>query len=373
MPSSSHQTLLQVRLNAPGLPGIYLEERLGPYRHLDGMRGLKPKAVTLIGGWLKRQFLATKMGIWADAHGTVAASTSGSCLVFDCELHLPSEKEIPRVRAGPVVDNVRRHFIRRPLSRSPGIAYDIYISILSYFSDVVLIFIPDFGGLEPVIRFLVYWMSCGKTTDFPSRILLVHEQPPKEGEVRSQLIEAYSKFIRTDDPMSAHSPRAIGRMVDVCFQIRDVAMHDDIHRQLRLSMRESFIRRVACGFDFQARHFKAFFQTAVKTYARDPSWGFEFIAASRLRYPIPVGIERSVSSYLGTCPSKEEVQAVASALILDAYPAQMHRMYTIYSQTGLTTKSPGRISTRQILPSNLSKPNASLRDAFGAPRLAARN
>lgn len=325
------QKFIQLQLNGTGLPGIYVQEHLGAYRCLDNMAASKPRAITAIGGWLKQRFLTTQMGISSLGHSSIAvAGIGGRCLLFDCELHLHTNNTAPPIRAGPTPGNVRRHLMEHAPPELPRLAYGIYCDILSLFSDVTLIFVPDFDSLQRVIDFLCHWIQCSLSKGFPtfSRILLVHEQRPSQGEVRSILAASFATNLRKKDSTKAYSTSGINSIIDACFQITDCTLNDDIGGLLSFQLRSSFLNRSSCGKGFIARHYKAFLQTALRAYIKDPSQPFDFIAASRLRYPVPTQLARSIIVHLGGPDvSEEHMKVVASALALDAYPPQMHRKF----------------------------------------------
>lgn len=327
MPPQRPLTFLQLRLNVDGLPGKYVQEHLGPYRYLDEMSNRQPKGIAAIGGWLKRRFLARYLGIYSEEHRSIAIACSGHCLIYDCELHL--EDRVPRVHAGPIIGNIRRHLMEQAPSQPARLAFGLYCEVVSLFSDITLVFVPDFGGLAQVVEFLSNWLERARAKRFPacSYIILIHEERPAKREVRELLSASFAKHLRVADPLHAYSASDIAQMIDACFRLSDFTMHD-LFLSMAVELDRSFLKRVSYGEGFKAHHYKAFLQAAISQYTQRPSSTFSFITASRLQYPIPIRLESSLSTYLSNAVTHEEnVRAVASALVLDAYPPQMHRTY----------------------------------------------
>jgi hypothetical protein len=324
------ESFLQLCLNAEGLPGIYIQEHRRPYRYFDEMGKAKPRGITAIGGWMKRQFLAAGMGIFSQEHCSIAVASLGHTIVFDCELHLLSEDTIPRIHAGPTKGNIRAHLVQRQPTPIPQFAYRIYCNIFSRFSDVVLIFISDFGGIGPVVDFLCYWMHCAMATGMPncSRVLLIHNgRPPVEGGTYLSIIEAFARSAQAADPTTGYSLAAIKKIANSCFRITDLSLQCDIFQSVRMELDGAFSYRCSTMLDFKAPHYKALLEAAICEYMEDPSRRFDFISASRSGFPAPESFGQRIIDFLTLMGASERnIEALASALVLDAYPLHMHSM-----------------------------------------------
>jgi hypothetical protein len=330
MASLYPQILIEIRQNAPGLPGAYILEHLGPYQQIDEMRLSRPSAVAAIGGHLKRLFLTKSLGIWSYEHQSIALARVDRCLVFDCELHQVDERFVPRLRGGPVAANLTHHHLKHAPQSLLQLSQEIYKNVISNLSDVVLIFVPDFGGVANVVEFLRHWVQHARLQaqeflTFKQRILLIHERNPSKGEVYSLLVAAIAGELRISDPNKACTA-SITQTINSHVQLTDLAMSDDVHKAMQLEVAKSFRERVRRSCNFNAIHYKSLLQTAISKYVEDPSWKFDFISASRLVYPVPARLEITISDYLRNGGTHEEyLKAVASALAADAFPPEMHR------------------------------------------------
>ena len=328
MSQTTSQPWLLLRRNADGLPGAFLQEHIdayGCFNRIAKCSDSRPRGLGVIGGWLKRHVMGRERYTRDAEHRSVALGSTGSTVVFDCELHL-LQGMIPRVHAGPSKGNVVHHPTSPSLSTA-HLAYLIYCDVLSQFCDSIVIFVPDFGGLQEVINMLCLWVSRLIAKDLSTSIpvLLIHTELPAEGEVPSRLAHATSAYMRTADPTRSYTSSTIANLVNNCVAIRDFPLRDDICRVVEIQTGLSFQGRVKRGLGFKAQHFKKFLQSSVSQFSKCPSQQFDFILASRTNYPLPDRIDSSVKAFLGDLGCKEiAIKLLASALVLDAYPAQMH-------------------------------------------------
>ncbi|KAH8650789.1 hypothetical protein BGZ61DRAFT_487712 [Ilyonectria robusta] len=135
MPSTD--SLLQLRSNAPGLPGPYLQENLAPYELLDAMGKARPRSILAIGGRVKSQYLAREFSTTLDHHETPSVALTSldhKTIWLDCELH---SHQMPRIKAkSSIAGYSRLHFLNSTAARVAKIAYPIYTDVLALFSDI---------------------------------------------------------------------------------------------------------------------------------------------------------------------------------------------------------------------------------------------
>ncbi|KAH7119509.1 hypothetical protein B0J13DRAFT_407614, partial [Dactylonectria estremocensis] len=208
------------------------------------------------------------------------------------------------------------------------IAYNIYSDVLSPFSDLVLLFVPDFGGISHVVKFLTSWLMNAMAKGFPvcSRIIILHQDAHPHEDTRSCVTASFASQLKTLDPTKAYSSWDVERMISRCFQINNFALQGDLRRKIASEVANAYCIRVSRGHDFEAKHMKALLQTAIRQFSQQPSAVFDAVFASRARYPLPKSLPRHLTSLLRPIQdiSSSEIGAVASALVLDAFPPDMH-------------------------------------------------
>ena len=330
MPPS--QCLLQLRSNAPGLPGPFLEENLAPYRLFDALGKKKLRVVLAIGDQVKSQCLMRTWSLLPRKDRSVAiAALEDDSLLLDCSIHLQRDAEIPRVLGGPRRGDFNLHLLKDPGPGAVKIAFSIYFNILSSFSDVVLIFVPDFGGLTKVVEFLCLWLKNTMKNAIASRphIVLLDHRVPEAKEVWCRIFASFTSCLQRSDPTSMYTPMAIKQIMGRCFQIQSLPIQGSIRETVKQELQNSSFDRISRGLDFRAHHGRTLLQAAVRQYAEGAYGVFDPIVAARAAYPLPELLMEHISLFLNTHVkvTGAEIGTVASALMLDAYPRGMHRRW----------------------------------------------
>ncbi|KAH7268721.1 hypothetical protein B0J15DRAFT_579026 [Fusarium solani] len=332
MPSS--KTFLELQSNAPGLPGPYLVENLAPYKILDDLGAAKPKAILAIGSSCKRRFVTSNFFV---NHGHRDWSVGLACqpddtLLFDCELHLQDDDDqgMPRFQARrPWGGGLNGHVLEHAERGAAHIAYKLYGEVLAPFSDVILVFVPDLGFGE-VVELFCRWFKSAMEKKFPKgqRILLLHENMPQVQHVHSRLVAAFASMLRSSDALKAYTNADLRQRSNEAFHITNIALGSStLTSEIASALADSVLRRAGHCLDFKAPHFKYLLQTAIRHHAEQPSSAFDVISASRLPSHIsPNGLRDALGDFLGSRRDvgRTDVALVASALVLDAYPAGAH-------------------------------------------------
>ncbi|KAH7123410.1 hypothetical protein B0J13DRAFT_455740 [Dactylonectria estremocensis] len=327
MPSTD--SLLQLRSNAPGLPGPYLQENLAPYQLLDAMGKARPRSILAIGGRVKSQYLAREFSTTLDHHETPSVALTSldhKTIWLDCELHF---HQMPRIKAKSSIAGCSRlHFLNSAAARVAKIAYPIYTDVLALFSDIILIFVPDFGGLPQVVDFLGNWIksSMAKGPQAYSRIILLHREVVADKEVNSLVLAKLASYLRVSCPTEAYSSKDLTDMMNQCFRIHNLPLQSGHRQWLFSEVAVAFRDRRRRGLHFNAHHFKWLLQAGISQYAEQPSVPFNPISSSRLQYLLPERLGDCLATFLGGVKniSGSEIGLVASALVMDAYPPGMH-------------------------------------------------
>ncbi|RTE68567.1 hypothetical protein BHE90_017054 [Fusarium euwallaceae] len=174
------------------------------------------------------------------------------------------------------------------------------------FSDVILVFVPDLGF--------------GEVIELPSSIAIQH--------VHSRLIATFASMLRSSDALKAYTNADLRQRSNEAFHITNVALGSStLTSEIDKALADSVLRRAGHCLDFKAPHFKHLLQTAIRHHAEQPSGAFDVISASRLpSHPSPDGLRDALGDFLGSRRDvgRTDVALVASALVLDAYPAGAH-------------------------------------------------
>lgn len=322
---------LQLRSSAPGLPGPYLLENHAVYQFLHDLGATKPYLIMAIGGTSKRRWLAdyAQLAIKYEEneHSVAFSCLQDNVFLLDCELHLQADQTLPRLKAG-VSREESRALLTFAARQTRDIAFTLYSNLLSYFSGMVLLFVPDFGGVSQVIEFLCAWLGRAMTQGFPTstRIILLYDTKlPPDGDVSFQLIASLAPYLQRLDPTSCcFSINQIKDMVTRCFRLSNSTFQDGMehmwgeHNYQRLYRKRN-------GRSFSARHLQNLMQSAIQQFALEPSMAFDAISASRIHYTLPYRIEGSIISFLKCSRDADKFDSIlASALVMDAYPPGMH-------------------------------------------------
>ncbi|GKU05313.1 unnamed protein product [Fusarium langsethiae] len=322
---------LQLRSSAPGLPGPYLLENHAVYQYLHELGATQPNLIMAIGGAAKRRWLADHAHLsihyGEHEHSIAFACLQDDVFLLDCELHLQTDRALPRLKAGVAIEESRA-LLTCAARQTRHIAFCLYSDLLSHFSGMVLLFVSDFGGISQVIDFLCSWFGRAMAHDFPTltRIILLHDTKlPPDGDVSFQLTASLVPYIRQLDPTScSFSVLQIKDMVKRCFRLSNSTFQYGMqHMWVELNGLRLYRKRNAGNFS--ARHLQNLMQSAVQQFAREPSISFDAISASRIQYALPERIEESILSFLKCAGDAGKFDSIlSSALVMDAYPPNMH-------------------------------------------------
>ncbi|KAJ6440926.1 2-oxoacid dehydrogenases acyltransferase [Purpureocillium lavendulum] len=321
-------TLLQLKSNAPGLPGPYLQENLGPYRIMDEVELDKCTVVLAIGGRAKRR----QVRLGTTPPGTYAVSLQklgGNILVLDCELHLQPEAKVPRIMGGPRRGHYTYHLMRPPRKASQ-FAFGLYCDVLAMFSDLVIIFVEDFGGVEQVLRFICFWMRCAKAKGFPfqSRVLFVSTASMATHLDEFNIMAAMSMELRRDEPAVSYSAADIKSIMRRCFALIRVIDPFDLSKSfwqdpisastaVEVSERTPLPRNTTV------------IRAAIANYLQQPLAAFNAFLACRVHRPLPQNFEENIIEFIEKSRGIVEDYAsiVASALVMDAHTDGRMQIY----------------------------------------------
>jgi hypothetical protein len=216
--------------------------------------------------------------------------------------------------------------------------YNIYATLLSPFTDVISLFLSDFGGLARIADFIALWLNTFSNQSLPPvcfpRLLIVIEdstttKPDKCWENRWKRDLARLLRKKTARPInqafshiSIHHLSANDRIRD---EFRYLSLKD------RLLNESDAIRaaRIEQRMHFVGKHFNAFFDYAYNHFIHNTGKHFNFVKASRLSNPVSPDLKRHLLNFIKQFQTAEEINrfvlpVVASCILLDSFPPGMH-------------------------------------------------
>ncbi|SPJ78488.1 uncharacterized protein FTOL_06877 [Fusarium torulosum] len=272
----SVEPLFELQSNAPGLPGPYLVENLAPYHIFDEMDQVKPKIILAIGGMCKRQYMSSSYLVRGHPkeHCIAVADIGDDTLILDGELHLKDHDSLPRFQEKrPIGGGYRAHTLEKEVFRTGTVASQIYAGVLSLFSDLVVIFIPDFG-LAPALELLCFWMKSAMMSEchLTSRVVLLHDNIPPTMEIDNRLMASLASELRRTDPLRSYTNANVREIMENTFCITNVSLADftwwkHVDEALMIARAE----RVDKGMGLTANNIKHLLQNAIKQHVQTPT------------------------------------------------------------------------------------------------------
>jgi len=207
--------------------------------------------------------------------------------------------------------------------------------LLSLFIDVVCIFAEDYGGLAGVVILLTNWANYGSASSLPCavrpRIIVVTRISGNmfEAEVshfRSQLFST-PKFSEVFSSLN---------VINMLVKLRSTSQTEfsTLKEVLCQELQTSRFTRMSSSAMFSSTHLEAFFGKAIRRFVRRPEALFDFVRASRDENPVNVELPNHINTFIGRShdynfPDSISLPFIASAILLDSFPPNMHRKYCI--------------------------------------------
>lgn len=223
-------------------------------------------------------------------------------------------------------ENVRYrvHLADEAPPTSKGLVDKIHAQVLFNFVDVICFFADDLGGPEKVADRLTRWTQCRRGSScvplHKPRIVVVTSS--SQARQTLSLVEGAPQFSETFASLtivdtSVHSGLSV---LTSQMGLRGILLREaDKIRECRSKLRTLY----------SATHMKAFFVEAVKDFATCPDKSFDFIAATRRGRRGSGEMTPHIRHFLSLARREGVHEAaikpfVASALLMDCYPAGMH-------------------------------------------------
>jgi hypothetical protein len=214
----------------------------------------------------------------------------------------------------------------------------LFARLLCPFSDTFCLFLADLGGMQSVVERVVSWLEKGQAPAVPkpanpSLVLVVESDAPgpkAEREVEEQLLRILEQ-------------RTSRSIFDLFFGVTVVSIFPEgklsvqarlrrVKERLLDTLDQGQERRLRIGMLFSATHFAVFFRHACDHFATTLDEPFDFVKTTRLRNPVSAEMEECLSRLLKHIRSPQEltefaIPVIASSLLLNAYPPDMHGMF----------------------------------------------
>jgi hypothetical protein len=214
---------------------------------------------------------------------------------------------------------------------------NIYANLLSPFTDIVCLFLSDFGGLASIADFIALWLNSFSNRSLPAvcypRLLIVVEDSTTKSDKcwESRWKTKFSRLLQ----------RKTTRPINEAFSYVGIHHHftnDHIREEFcylplkdRLLNESDAIRfsRIEQRMHFVGKHFNAFFDYSYNHFLQNTGKHFNFIRASRLSNPVSPHFKRHLLNFMRQFQSAEEINGfavpvVASCILLDSFPPGMH-------------------------------------------------
>ncbi|KFY94690.1 hypothetical protein V498_03759 [Pseudogymnoascus sp. VKM F-4517 (FW-2822)] len=202
--------------------------------------------------------------------------------------------------------------------------------LLSLFTDVLCLFAQDYGGLDAVAETLITWASIGAASslEHPIRPRLLIVTNISGNNFASEALRLHLKVLSHpgfSDSFSSlnvinvlgasgHTPRG-----------HFSALEQVLKEEIRLQR----AARVNTHTLFSMVHIAAFFDLAIQNFAKSPLSIFSFMHASRDDFKVSPNFPQHLRSFMSELADKKlsghfAWEFIASAIILDAFPPDMH-------------------------------------------------
>lgn len=212
---------------------------------------------------------------------------------------------------------------------------NIYMRLLSPFTDVFCFFATDLGGFRPIVRRLAAWLDSGQSSTLPRatrpQVVIVTEVSGASPQSQLAATNMFRKMLRKETRRDLTEQFAdLHVMVLLPLgNLSDEARHRRLKEHLLNLSDQVRAARIDAGTYFSARHFAAFFKHACSHLATTLKEPFDFIRTSRTENMTPTDLSKHLSSFLLKIKSPQALKefaipVIASSILLDNYPPDMH-------------------------------------------------
>lgn len=316
---------LELRSGAPGLDGPFLLEHPIAYQVLDEQTE-RPDVFLAIGSKIKRRFLRRlRSGPSIKHNGVTLEELLSSTVLLDCELQ---DASLPRIKAGPHIESCLQHHLSTAtisdISSSQDIAkcvFEFLWQALIPFTSTVLLFLDDVGGMIQLSEILATWST--QPTQCEPRIVILHDANLKVNQERFETL-----MWRKLGAQSLHlEPLSLRKGQTMPFEsLHFLPINESAHIDVLAHVDRSASLRKKSGLAFHSEHLKDLMQQSIKQFAAGVPAPFDFYATARRCNPIAKNLAENIAHFVDISRNLhfDQPSIIASALVLDALPPQMH-------------------------------------------------
>ncbi len=313
---------LQIRSNAPGLPGPFLQEHRNAYQVCYGAWQM---AVT-IGVSAERPPICNATPLVDDAQcGIWLRRADESTVIADCDIHL--NKNLGRVRAGPQPGHLNLYQLNGQPPHSPAdVASQLYAGVLFPISCVILLSVDGLGGVAESARTLAVWLHFSSHIDI---------QPPPRLLVSTSTALTLEKFLFA---LTLEMRHILGKDITTYSQAKDAWSRrvESIHivrpttnlELIRTHVDKISRLRKQYYYNFSPPHFLRLLQQAVVSFADRSEKPFDLLRALGILDPATEQARVSLREFLDAPLTDQGIAAIASSLVLNTYSYSSHCRYS---------------------------------------------
>ncbi|KFY68439.1 hypothetical protein V496_01061 [Pseudogymnoascus sp. VKM F-4515 (FW-2607)] len=233
--------------------------------------------------------------------------------------------------------DVKTRYLPRLRNSLPTDLYEatdqVYARLLLPFTDVFCIFVSDIGGLEGAAGRLASWLTKGWPSSFPlstrPRIIIVESTSSQEKE--PQLLKTFLYLLKQktehDSSLLFSTIRVVSLLPDGA--VSRLARYRRLRECIMNASDQVRSARRASSYLFTAPHFFALLDYSSNHLSVTLTKPFNVIRASRTHNPPASDLTQHLANLLSKITDLDSlknfaVPLVASSILLDSYPPNMH-------------------------------------------------
>ncbi|KFY95373.1 hypothetical protein V498_03386 [Pseudogymnoascus sp. VKM F-4517 (FW-2822)] len=209
----------------------------------------------------------------------------------------------------------------------------VHARLLSLFTDVLCLFAQDHGGLDAVAETLITWATIGPASslEHPIRPRLLVVANISGNTFASEALRLQLKVLSHPGFSDSFSSLNVINVLGASGHTPR-GHFSALEQVLKEEIRFQRAARINTHTLFSMVHIAAFFDLALQNFAKSPLSTFSFIHASRNDFKVSPNFSQHLRSFMSVLANKKlpgrfAWEFIASAIILDAFPPDMH-MFT---------------------------------------------
>ena len=210
----------------------------------------------------------------------------------------------------------------------------LYARLVALFTDVVVIFAEDLGGLTETARFLITWVRLGDPSSLskcvrPRVMIVTCEEDTAETHQVLGIEDLRCMLDQEDQTLRGQVFSSMSIIHLPGNHVSDLAKCRILKEVLLKEVDLSRIQRIEQRLLFSAIHLEAFSHRALKHISHSLDTPYDFIGQSRTGNELDDIYADHMMIFASVCKEnflsfKSLSYYVASSILLDAYPPRMH-------------------------------------------------